>query len=168
MFATVSSLVVTKRTPTIVKDSLVFVQKGSNVYLNAKITDTGYANASGKVSFKVNGKTVSTVNVINNTAECRYKADLKYGYHVIDIVYGGSSGLNSVRTNTSLRVQADPVATYTYSQILEKANSTHSFVLNNKRLPNFVTMSGNQVSMTDLLYMFNTCMGFGYWCVCIA
>ncbi|WP_292475468.1 transglutaminase-like domain-containing protein [Methanosphaera sp.] len=155
-----SSLIVTKRTPTIVKDSLVFVQKGSNVYLNAKITGTGYANASGKVSFKVNGKTVATVNVINNTAECRYKADLKYGYHVIDIVYGGSSGLNSVRTNTSLRVQADPVATYTYSQVLEKANSTHNFVLNNKRLPNFVTMSGNQVSMTDLLYMFAQALSY--------
>jgi hypothetical protein len=149
-----STIVVSKRTPTVVKDSLVFVKKGSYVYLRAKITDTGYANASGKVSFKVNGKTISTVNLINNTAEYRYQANLKYGLHNISIIYGGSFGLEAVRTNTFMRVQEDSVASYTYAQVLEKANSTHSFVLKNKRLPNFVTMSGNQVSMADLLYMF--------------
>ncbi len=149
-----STLVVSKRTPTIVKDNLVFVKKGSSVYLHAGITNTGYANATGKVSFKVNGKTVATVNVINNSADYKYQADLKYGIHNLSIVYGGSSGLNSVRTNTSLRVQEAYVSSYTYSQVLEKANSTHDFVLKNSRLPNYVTMSGNQVSMSDLLFMF--------------
>jgi len=155
-----TTIVVSKRTPTIVKDSLIFAKKGSYVYLNAKITDTGYANASGKVSFKVNGKTIGTVNVINNSADYKYQANLKYGLHNISIVYGGSSGLNAVRTSTFMRVQEDYVATYTYAQILEKANSTQNFVLKNKRLPNYVTINGNQVSMTDLLYMFAQALSY--------
>ena len=146
---------VSKRTPTIVKDDLIFAKKGSYVYLHAKITGMGNANASGKISFKINGKTVATVNVINNSADYKYNANLKIGYHNVSIVYGGSKGLNAVRTTTSMRVQNDYVSTYSYAQILDKANSTHSFVLKNKRLPNFVTISGNQVSMVDLLYMFS-------------
>ena len=150
-----TTLTVSKITPTIEKDNVIFVQKGSYVYLHAGITNTGKVNATGKVSFKVNGKTVATVNVINNSADYRYYADLKYGTHNLSIVYGGSSALNSVRTNTSLRVQQAAVSTYSYSEILLKANTTHEFILKNKVLPNYATMkNGNQVSMPDLAFMF--------------
>ena len=52
-----------------------------------------------------------------------------------------------------MRVQKDPVSTYTYSQILEKAKSTENFIVNNKKLPNYTTMNQNPVSMPDFLYM---------------
>ncbi len=149
-----SSLVVSKRTPTIDKDEFIFVKKGNYVTLHAGIKDTTNNKVTGKVSFKIDGKTIATVNVVNNSADYKYQADVKYGIHNLSIVYGGSSALNSVRTNTTLKVIEDSVATYSYSQVLEKANSTHEFVLKNNQLPNYVTMNGNQVSMSDLLFMF--------------
>lgn len=150
-----STITVSKTTPTITKDNVIFVQKGSYVYLHAGITNTGNVNAVGKVSFKVDGRTVATVNVINNSADYRYLAEVKYGNHNLSIVYGGSTALNSVRTNTTLRVQQAAVSTYSYSEILAKANSTHEFILKNNKLPNYVTMkNGNQVLMPDLAFMF--------------
>ena len=158
---TSSTITVTKLTPTIEKDNIIFVQKGSYVYLHAGITDIGNVKATGKVSFKVDGRTVATVNVINNSADYRYLAEVKYGTHNLSIVYGGSSGLNSVRTNTTLRVQQAAVSTYSYSEILDKANSTHEFILKNNKLPNYVTMkNGNQITMPDLAFMFAEAITF--------
>lgn len=155
------NLQVVKKTPSIKKDILFFAKAGNTVTLKAVFGNTGYANASGKVAFKIDNKTVATVKIVNNTASYKYStANLKAGIHKVYIVYGGSSALNSVRTNAYLRVQKDLVSSFTYEQVLEKANSTHEFVLKNKRLPNFVTINGNQVSMNDLLYMFAQALSY--------
>ncbi len=151
---TTVNLVVNKRNPTVTIDSLIFAQSNSKVTLKAQLTDIGYANASGKIGFKINGKTVATVQMVNSTAEYIYDVShLKSGSHVVSIVYGGSSALYEVRKNTTLRVQSQFVKNYTYEQVLEKAVSTYNFIINNKMLPNYALMSGNQVSMADLLYM---------------
>ena len=148
------NLIVEKRTPTVITDSLFFVKKGYTVTLKATFNNTGYAYATGKVGFKVNGKTVATVQLVNGTAQYVYdSSSLRTGIHNISIVYGGSNALNEVRYNTALRVQNDLVSTYTYSQILTKANLTYEFILNNGKLPNFARMNGNEVSMSDFLYL---------------
>lgn len=155
------NLTVSKRQPKIDTDTLFFVKSGSTVTLKAKLTNTGNAYATGKVGFKINGKTIATVRLENGTASYKYNASkLKNGLYTVTIVYGGSSGLYEVRTNTSLRVQNDLVSTYTYSQLLEKANLTYEFIIKNKKLPNFATMNGNEVSMADLLYMFSMVLSY--------
>ena len=147
-------LIVTKRTPTVDTESLFFVQQNNTVTLRATLTDLGYANASGKIGFKINGKTVATVQMVDNTATYDYDAsNLKVGNHVVSIVYGGSSALEEIRYNTTLRVQNAVVSDYTYEQILTKANLTYKFIVNNKVLPNYASMNGNHGSMADFLYL---------------
>ena len=147
-------LVVSKRNPKIDVDSLFFVKKGYSLTLKVKINNTGYSNATGNVGFKVNGKTVGIVKVVDGVASYRYDASsLKKGVYNISVVYSGSSALNSARKNTVLRVQDELVSTYGYSQILKKANLTYEFILNNKKLPNYALMNENEVSMADFLYL---------------
>ncbi|WP_323736766.1 transglutaminase domain-containing protein [Methanosphaera sp. ISO3-F5] len=152
---TSAKLVVKKRTPKIDVDSLIFVKEGYTVTLRAKLTDVGYADATGKLGFKINGKTVATVKMVDSTAEYKYDSSkLDKENYVVTVVYGGSGALNEVRKNTTLRVQSDLVSTYTYAQLLEKGVSVRDFIKNNNRLPNYAAIGGNEVSMADLLYMY--------------
>ncbi len=149
-----SKLTVTKRTPVFSMDKLFFLKSGNSVTLKVKLSNTGNANATGKITFKIDGKTVGSGKLSGNTASYVYKdTGLKTGYHVISMVYAGSSGLKARTVNSSLRVQKELVSTYTYSQVLQKANLTYDFILKNKRLPNFATINGNQLSMSDFLYL---------------
>ncbi|RAP51423.1 MAG: hypothetical protein BZ138_05245 [Methanosphaera sp. rholeuAM270] len=149
-----ADLIVKKRTPAISTDVLYFASKGNSVTFKATLIGTGYANASGKLGFKVNGKTVATVQMENSTATYKYDVSkLSPGTHDVSIVYGGSNALNEVRRNVSLRVQSDLVSTYTYNQILDKANTTYQFILDNKRLPNYLTLNENQILIPDYLYL---------------
>lgn len=158
---TSAKLVIKKRTPVIDVDSLIFANSKSKATLRAKLTNVGYADASGKLGFKIDGKTVATVQMEDSAAQCTIDAsNYKLGHHVVTVIFGGSNALYEVRKNTTLRVQSDVLSSYTYNQILEKGVSVRDFIRSNNRLPNYAAMSGNEVSMADLLYMYTQILAY--------
>ena len=147
-------LVVTKITPKIKQDTITFVKTGDTITLKAVLSKLGNVNARGKVSFKVDGKTIATVKVTGNKATYEYKVNnLKVGTHVIQTVYGGSNSLNSLRVNSYLRVTNNTVSKFTYNQILKEANQTHNYILKYNKLPSYVTIGGVNVSLADYVYL---------------
>ena len=149
-----TTLTVTKRNASISTQSTFQAKCGGNVTLSAKITNDGNVEATGKIGFKINGKTIKIIQLENSSASFTYDSSkLGNGSYVITIVYGGSGALTEVRLNTTLRVQDTIGATFTLKQILQKANLTEEFIIKNGQLPNYANMNGTHVSMPDFLYM---------------
>ncbi|WP_455645040.1 transglutaminase domain-containing protein [Methanosphaera sp.] len=145
---------VVKSNSTINMQDLFFVKLNNKINLTANISNSnGVAVTYGKVSFKINGKTIGTVNITNGIASIYYDtSDLSTGIYNISVVYGGNSVLSESNANSILRVQST-LSKYTYSQIVKKANDTKAFIEKNGRLPNYITVGDDKVSPVDFLYL---------------
>ncbi len=136
-------------------NTIFFTKKNSTVTIYANVTNSkGTSLAkSGKVSFKINGKTIETLSLINGYASITYDTSkLSQTINNISIVYSGNDNLLKTNTTSILRVQSS-ISKYTYSQILQKANDTKNFIEKNGRLPNYVTIGNDQISPADFLYL---------------
>ncbi|MCD7781150.1 MAG: hypothetical protein LUG89_00400 [Methanosphaera sp.] len=141
---------------TISMENLVVVKKGNSIKITVYIegTTSGVGASDGKISFKINGKTIDTVSVSKGQASVTYDtSSLSYGIYNISIVYGSSKYLTTSTYNDSYLRIVSSTTKFTYSQILKKANDTKAFIEENNRLPNYVTIDGHQVNMVDFLYM---------------
>ncbi len=78
---------------------------GKTITLQAKITASNNATVNGgKVSFKINGKTIGTVKVSNGVAKLSYTIPSSYSNptYSITAVYGGSGALKSSTKTATL------------------------------------------------------------------
>ena len=154
-FGSISSKLTVTTTSHISSDDLVFVKKGNQVTLIATIRDAkGTLLKDGKVAFKVNGKTVDTVKVVNGVAKVTYNNSKALSHEInnITIKYSGNGYTSESNKTTYLRVLSS-TNKYTYDQVLTKANDTKNFIEKNGRLPNFVTIGNDQLSPTDFFYL---------------
>lgn len=138
-----STLTLYKLNTTINTPYLTFSQKDKVSYVNATIKDqlnrTVY---TGNTSIKING-------IIN----FNFTQTNKLGTQNLTIIYGENTFFNSAISQTKIRIINTTIHTYTYSQILEAANRVKNFKDKNKRLPTWVVINNNDVTMVDFLYL---------------
>lgn len=101
-----STLTVEKKVDSKIVINTTNVVAGQAVTLTATITDgSGNRVTGGKAAFKLNGKTVGTVNVTKGVAKLTYTIPSSWnGKYNITVVYGGYGKYNSVRKTASLVV----------------------------------------------------------------
>ncbi len=152
--ATTNSKLVLCDTGVIKINELFFMKKGNEVTMKVSVVGSNGVHASdGKVCLKINGKTVNTVSITNGNATFTYDTSkLSTGTHNITVIYGSSNYLSSANATSNLRITTNTTK-FTYSQILQKASDTKTFIEKNNRLPNFVTVGSTQVSVEDFFYL---------------
>ncbi len=125
----------------------VTTNAGTKITLQANIKLSNNATLNGgKVSFKINGKTVGTVSVSNNVAKLSYTVPLTYTNptYTITAVYGGSGIVKSSTKNAQLSL--NPVSsTTTVKSITTNAGKTITLQANIKASNN-ATVNGGKVS----------------------
>ena len=101
-----TTLKVVKSVSTKVTINTTSVYNNQTVTLTALVKDSsGNKVNGGKGSFKINGKTIGTVNVTNGVATLKYSIPSSWnGKYNITFVYGGSGKYNSSRKTTTLTI----------------------------------------------------------------
>lgn len=149
-----STLTLYKLNTTINTPYLTFSQKDKVSYVNATIKDqlnrTVY---TGNTSIKINGITIGHYNTSNGIINFNFTQTNKLGTQNLTIIYGENTFFNSAISQTKIRIINTTIHTYTYSQILEAANRVKNFKDKNKRLPTWVVINNNDVTMVDFLYL---------------
>ena len=132
--------------------SNIIASKKSTVTLTAKVTDlTGNLASSGKVAFKINGKTISTISVVNGIATLKYNTTpLSTALNNITVVYSGNSKLNANTTTSKLRLYN---YVFSYNEVLKKAYDVKVYIEKYNALPKTVMFGSVGVSQVDFLYM---------------
>lgn len=105
-----STLTVVKDASKIVLNNVTVISK-EKVAITATVTNKNNGNfaTSGKVAFKINGKTVGYANVSNGKAVLTYTADLSAKTYKINATYGGNTYLNtSYSPKSTLNVTQRP------------------------------------------------------------
>ena len=146
-----SNLVLTSTSNIVISKNFV-VAKKAVVTLVAKVTDVnGNLASNGKVAFKINGKTISTVSLVKGSATVKYNTSaLSKVTNTITVVYSGNTYLKSSTINSTLKVYS---STFSYKDVLKKAYDTKVFIEKYKYIPNYVTFGNTKVLPTDYLYM---------------
>ena len=140
----------------IILDDLYFAQQNKTGYLTAKILDNnGKAVDGGTFVFKINQKSLDAVTVSKGSVKVSFDSSAlsTAKVHDIDAVYGGIGIYNVSRASSNLRV-LPTLTTCSYSDVLELAKKTKTFIENNKRLPNYMTYNNVQITQANLLYLF--------------
>lgn len=147
--ATTKTLHVT-RVPTKISVSKVSGYS-TKVLLKATIVDKSDYEylSSGKVAFKINGKTVGLDNFVNGKASLTYDAgNLVAGDYTITVVYGGSKYYEGSEGENTLLINAEK--SFTYSQIREAAIALRTqFEANN--IVSSVKVSSSRIGLQDFL-----------------
>ena len=132
--------------------SNIIAAKKSTVTLTAKVTDLkGNLASSGKVAFKINGKTISTISVVNGIATLKYNTTpLSTALNNITVVYSGNSKLNANTTTSKLRLYN---YVFSYNEVLKKAYDVKVYIEKYNALPKTVMFGSVGVSQVDFLYM---------------
>lgn len=101
-----TTLNVVKSVATKVTINTTSVYNNQTVVLTALVKDSsGNKVNAGKGSFKINGKTIGTVNVTKGVATLKYSIPSSWtGKYNITFVYGGSGKYNSSRKTTTLTI----------------------------------------------------------------
>lgn len=104
-----STLTVLKDASKIVLDNVTVISK-EKVKFTATVTNkNGNFATSGRVAFKINGKTVGYANVSNGKAVFTYTADLSAKTYKLNATYGGNTYLNkSYSSKATLTVTQRP------------------------------------------------------------
>ena len=132
--------------------SNIIASKKSTVTLTAKVTDlTGNLASNGKVAFKINGKTISTISLVKGMASVKYDTSkLSATVNNVTVVYSGNSQFNVTSANTKLRVYSQ---TFSYNEILKKAYDVNLSIEKYHKIPEYVLFGNTKVSSNDFLYM---------------
>ena len=132
--------------------SNIIESKKSTVTLTAKVTDlTGNLASNGKVAFKINGKTISTISLVKGMASVKYDTSkLSATVNNVTVVYSGNSQFNATSANTKLRVYSQ---TFSYNEILKKAYDVNLSIEKYHKIPEYVLFGNTKVSSNDFLYM---------------
>ena len=132
--------------------SNIIAEKKSTVTLTAKVTDlTGNLASNGKVAFKINGKTISTISLVKGMASVKYDTSkLSATVNNVTVVYSGNSQFNATSANTKLRVYTQ---TFSYNEILKKAYDVNLSIEKYHKIPEYVLFGNTKVSSNDFLYM---------------
>ena len=132
--------------------SNIIASKKSTVTLTAKVTDlTGNLASNGKVAFKINGKTISTISLVKGMASVKYDTSkLSATVNNVTVVYSGNSQFNATSANTKLRVYSQ---TFSYNEILKKAYDVNLSIEKYHKIPEYVLFGNTKVSSNDFLYM---------------
>lgn len=101
-----TTLNIVKQVSTKLTITTTSVISGKSTVLTAKVTDSsGNLVSGGKAVFKLNGKTIGTVNVNNGVAKLTYLIPSSWnGKYNITFVYGGQGKYLSSRKTTTLTV----------------------------------------------------------------
>ena len=146
----------TTRITKIVLDDLYFAKQNSTGYLTAQVLDNnGNPINVGTFVFKINQKSLDVVTVSNGYVNVSFDTSQlsTAKIHDIDAVYSGTGVLNSSRASSNLKIVTS-LNTFTYSEVLELAQRTKTFIETNKRLPNYMTLNDVQITQVNLLYLF--------------
>ena len=132
--------------------SNIIASKKSTVTLTAKVTDLkGNLASNGKVAFKINGKTISTISLVKGMASVKYDTSkLSATVNNVTVVYSGNSQFNATSANTKLRVYSQ---TFSYNEILKKAYDVNLSIEKYHKIPEYVLFGNTKVSSNDFLYM---------------
>ena len=132
--------------------SNIIAAKKSTVTLTAKVTDLkGNPASNGKVAFKINGKTISTISLVKGMASVKYDTSkLSATVNNVTVVYSGNSQFNATSANTKLRVYSQ---TFSYNEILKKAYDVNLSIEKYHKIPEYVLFGNTKVSSNDFLYM---------------
>lgn len=121
------------------------------VLLKATIVDKSKSKylTSGKVAFKVNGKTVGMSEIVDGKASVKYDADnLVVGDYTITVVYGGSKYYTEATASNTLNIKAEN--SFTYSQIKKSAVHLRTqFEANN--IIKSVEIGSSRIGLQDFL-----------------
>jgi len=125
----------------------------TKVLLKATVVDkvNGKYLSDGKVVFKIDGKTVGTVNLDDGKASFTYDAsDLFAGKYTISAVYSGTGTYSSYRANNTLTIKTQ--SSFTFSQIRDAAIALRTqYEANN--VIDYVTVGTSKLHVQDFLYM---------------
>ena len=132
--------------------SNIIASKKSTVTLTAKVTDlTGNLASNGKVAFKINGKTISTISLVKGMASVKYDTSkLSATVNNVTVVYSGNSKLNANTTTSKLRLYN---YVFSYNEVLKKAYDVKVYIEKYNALPKTVMFGSVGVSQVDFLYM---------------
>ncbi len=147
--STTAYLTIKKAPVKIVTTSLTALV-GTSVTLKSKLTSTvdNSSISEGKVSFKVGGITVGTVNVKNGQATFVYDTShLTNKTYNVTVYYEGSTNFNSKEGKLSLKLIKP---SYTFSQIKSAAIELRTYFESNNIVKN-VTIAGDNIPIQDLL-----------------
>lgn len=124
------------------------VKNGTSTTLIATVTDgSGNKVSGGKAVFKLNGKTVGTVNVTNGVAKLAYTIPKNWkGNYNITFVYGGYGKYESSRKTTTLTVSTTNSVPSGYSSYVK--DSTNCQVSNSK----IQSLAASLTSKTSSVY----------------
>ncbi len=104
----------------------VSVTASNTVTLSASVKDSKTSSNinGGKLSFKINGKTIGTVKVSKGGATLKYKVPATWkGSYKISVVYGGYNEYKSASATGTLKVSQAPSTKITVSNIKGAAGS---------------------------------------------
>ena len=125
----------------------------TKVLLKATVVDkvNGEYLSDGKVVFKIDGKTVGTVNLDDGKASFTYDAsDLFAGKYTISAVYSGTRTYSSYRANNILTIKTQ--SSFTFSQIRDAAIDLRTqYEANN--IIDYVKVGTSKLHAQDFLYM---------------
>lgn len=88
------------------------IKKGDTIQIVADITCGGKIVKTGRVAFKINGKTIQTnVRVINGKAIINYTIPQSFSpkNYTINVVYSGDKNKNGLRTSTNMTIDKQSV-----------------------------------------------------------
>ncbi|WP_455644796.1 Ig-like domain repeat protein [Methanosphaera sp.] len=125
------TLTLTPNTSTKVSVSKITAYAGQNVLLKATVKTSSNASVtSGKVAFKINGKTIGYGSVSNGVATLNYTIPTSYkdSTYTITVVYGGNGKYITSRANGTLNVYQRQSTTVTVSTISSKAGSNVTLI----------------------------------------
>lgn len=150
----ITTFTIARKNVIITMDKIFIGKTGNNIILNTLIKD--YDNniiTSGTITFKINNKIISTVNVINGKASTLYSLkNINTGLYNVTATYNLNNLYSSTTTNSNLKVQSD-IITFSREDILEAATRVKSSIENNSKLPNYVKIKNTEVTMPDFLYL---------------
>ena len=160
-----STLTVVKDASKIVLDNVTVISKEKVKFTATVTNNNGNFATSGRVAFKINGKTVGYANVSNGKAVFTYTANLSAKTYKLNATYGGNTYLNkSYSSKSTLTVTQRPtkmtvnsVSGYSTTltltaSVVDKLTSkaltsgTIVFKINNKTIGN-ATISNGKASL---------------------
>ncbi|WP_069593067.1 Ig-like domain repeat protein [Methanosphaera sp. WGK6] len=125
------NLTLTPNTSTKVSVNKLTAYAGQNVLLKATVkTSSNVGVTSGKVAFKINGKTVGYGSVSNGVATLNYTIPTSYkdSTYTITVVYGGNGKYITSRSNGVLSVYQRQATSVTVSSIASAAGKTVTLI----------------------------------------
>ncbi len=156
-----TSLQVTKGVSTKITINTTKAVSGQSKVLTATITDSsGKLVTGGKAVFKLNGKTIGTVNVKSGTAKLTYKISSSWnGKYSITVVYGGYGKYLSKSKTATLTVtkKSSPTSFKVPSGYEKYVKATKNCQVDNKKIVSLVSSltSGVKSAYTASVKMYN-------------